>query len=355
MNKIKKIFASIIGAAMTMSTLLTTVSVSASENVGDAEVPGQMLIDELAEAPEGYEFYCFLQSRDELRNSDSVIFQSIESPWFGLSYEDIKYNFTRISVADGVDKVALYETYFEGLGLGMYPISTDPKTLEVCELSEYGTDPRDASQLVVKQNEIMAACEEMYEKGLIESAFYTKVWACLTEGGFGRRIYLSGENMGTTEEDVLALAMEYTEDATCTYELLDDGRDYYTINVESLETFDEVAQLRTELEEKIAGATAKISYRLMEGKSRVIGSETVDILAALEAPEVFYGDINMDGKVSVLDIITISKANAQMISLDAAQTRAADCNGDGVVNADDLTALLYFIIEKIDVLPMVVE
>lgn len=68
-------------------------------------------------------------------------------------------------------------------------------------------------------------------------------------------------------------------------------------------------------------------------------------------PEVVYGDINSDGKVSICDIIMLSKYNVQGVILNDFQLKSADCNADGEVNEFDTQALMSFLVDLIDTLP----
>lgn len=64
------------------------------------------------------------------------------------------------------------------------------------------------------------------------------------------------------------------------------------------------------------------------------------------------GDTNLDGRLSVVDVITISKYNAKVLTLNEAQLLACDCNGDGVVDNGDVIDLMKFIVGIYDALPM---
>ncbi len=66
---------------------------------------------------------------------------------------------------------------------------------------------------------------------------------------------------------------------------------------------------------------------------------------------VITGDVNMDGKVSVLDIIMLSKYDSQIITLNESQLQAADCNADGAINSADLTALMSYLVGLSESLP----
>ena len=66
----------------------------------------------------------------------------------------------------------------------------------------------------------------------------------------------------------------------------------------------------------------------------------------------FYGDVNLDGKVDILDAVYLNKYLATLIQFSDAQVANADCCQDGVLNAQDTTALMQFIILLIDDLPV---
>lgn len=68
-----------------------------------------------------------------------------------------------------------------------------------------------------------------------------------------------------------------------------------------------------------------------------------------------YGDINLDGKISVLDVVYLGKYNAEIIKLNHSQLKNSDCVADGVINNSDEKALIDYIIEKISELPVYVE
>ena len=66
----------------------------------------------------------------------------------------------------------------------------------------------------------------------------------------------------------------------------------------------------------------------------------------------FYGDVNLDGKVDILDAVFLNKYLATLIQFSDAQMANADCCQDGVLNDQDTTALMHFIILLIDNLPV---
>ena len=65
-----------------------------------------------------------------------------------------------------------------------------------------------------------------------------------------------------------------------------------------------------------------------------------------------YRDVNLDGKVDIVDAIFLNKYLATLIQFSDAQVANADCCQDGVLNDQDTTALMQFIILLIDDLPV---
>ena len=65
-----------------------------------------------------------------------------------------------------------------------------------------------------------------------------------------------------------------------------------------------------------------------------------------------YVDVNLDGKVDIVDAIFLNKYLATLIQFSDAQMANADCCQDGVLNDQDTTALMQFIILLIDDLPV---
>jgi hypothetical protein len=87
--------------------------------------------------------------------------------------------------------------------------------------------------------------------------------------------------------------------------------------------------------------------------SKTTTTTTTTKLTTTTAPIVKgkIGDINLDNKISLLDIITLNKSITGSVSLNPEQTANADCNGNGSVSADDLISLMKYIVQKVDSLP----
>lgn len=69
-------------------------------------------------------------------------------------------------------------------------------------------------------------------------------------------------------------------------------------------------------------------------------------------PDVLYGDVNIDGKISVLDVVYSNKALANIITLNDQQLRNADCCKDGLFLPSDSSVLNKYIVRSIESLPV---
>ena len=67
--------------------------------------------------------------------------------------------------------------------------------------------------------------------------------------------------------------------------------------------------------------------------------------------DVLYGDINLDGKVELVDAVLLNKAAADVVALNNQQRANADCDVNNEVNANDAIVLLKFLVQIIDELP----
>ena len=64
-----------------------------------------------------------------------------------------------------------------------------------------------------------------------------------------------------------------------------------------------------------------------------------DITFAEIQSEYQLGDVNLDGKISIMDATLIMKANVNLETLTAQQQELADYDGNGIVNVMDATAI----------------
>ena len=69
-------------------------------------------------------------------------------------------------------------------------------------------------------------------------------------------------------------------------------------------------------------------------------------------PDVLYGDVNVDGKVSLVDAVMLNKAVADQVTLSDAAKLNADCQADGEINGNDSITLLRFLVKLENSLPV---
>ena len=95
-----------------------------------------------------------------------------------------------------------------------------------------------------------------------------------------------------------------------------------------------------------AGTTVTTTTSSVATTSKTTSGDELDVL---------FGDVNLDGKVSLVDVVYLNKYIAQTLNLNQQQLLNADCCNEGRINASDATSLLEFVIETIKSLPVVPE
>ena len=98
--------------------------------------------------------------------------------------------------------------------------------------------------------------------------------------------------------------------------------------------------------------TAKVTTTTKPSKTTTTKATTTTITTTTNTAIPSYGDVNLDGKVDIVDAIFLNKYLATLIQFSDAQMANADCCQDGVLNDQDTTALMQFIILLIDDLPV---
>ena len=98
--------------------------------------------------------------------------------------------------------------------------------------------------------------------------------------------------------------------------------------------------------------TTKVTTTTKPSKTTTTKVTTTTITTTTNTAIPSYGDVNLDGKVDIVDAIFLNKYLATLIQFSDAQMANADCCQDGVLNDQDTTALMQFIILLIDDLPV---
>ena len=279
-----------------------------------------------------------------------------------LLLANVHQNWLMIEPADGVDKADLQEIYQK------YQEELDYDKAFLTESAYYNAYFQDGSDVFLFYDYLDAEgnctadpdaipdhsvliqemCKEMYEADLIVRAEYIPYFVgYLIEDCLGSLDFYIG-NVTASAEEIQAVVSEVNEDITV-QKLNTESLRYHVDDMESSDTvWAAIGAVKT------AYPDAEISVSDDGLDNSGVGYvEIINLLDGLVKPDgTACGDINLDGKISVLDAIMLSKANSQMIQLNETQTAAADCNGDGAVDSEDIHLLLCYLTEKVDALPV---
>lgn len=85
-----------------------------------------------------------------------------------------------------------------------------------------------------------------------------------------------------------------------------------------------------------------------------VTSTTTESTAAIPTGNV-CGDVNLDGVISMVDLVYLNKRTAGLIVLNEEQLANADCVSDGNLTSADASALLKFLVRLVDALPVISE
>ncbi|MBQ8515544.1 MAG: dockerin type I repeat-containing protein [Ruminococcus sp.] len=369
MRKLKKVMTAIVSGLAALSMLISSTGVVLPVGaLWDYRYASS--VTDLCTPPEGYESFEdseLYQNHEWLFEYGALNYRSIEHRQFFASYYYFAFSMVDLTITnDGWETI--YNKYSEALDMDHATLLALGKTVRIMDsINVSSCDYEDVDAEILKRynsieekyDTLMAMCSEMYEAGCIESAEYTPFSAIAKPLiADGLCVY---DYAGTQEEMELFVTSICPEAAvkkvSCyiSDELHSGYRVDFAYEGATAEDFFAVLDAVSELEgEHIIDANIYVADE--KGYDiPVLGEGPIDILAELEKPATTHGDLNQDGKVTVLDAITLSKANIQAITLNESQTAAADCNGDGLIDSADVTVLLYYLTDKVDVLPVTIE
>ena len=305
----------------------------------------------------------FEQIEDYGMLSDSVESEIYTAYWLNEKHESflILYNYgqcyTEMQLyADSADCdwESIYEKYrdeldfdteYIGNGLVLY----DTMDEEGNPFGSYG-DFEDRSVFAHKKELLQQMYAEMYEAGLHMDVeyrdYYAKAAGVFTNAS-SVSIYDAEIDAAMLQEE-LAEINENLEVCPTSDEW--HGAYYVVENVNG--TMDEALKVAEVIKTYYPESDLGVPYSRNDIFTYA-GTVAIDLLEGLPASnQPNAGDVNQDGKISVLDAIFLSKAAVQAVRLNETQTTAGDFNGDGVVNTEDVTLLLMYLVDKIDTLPV---
>lgn len=79
--------------------------------------------------------------------------------------------------------------------------------------------------------------------------------------------------------------------------------------------------------------------------------DTKSISFPKENPPVLYGDVDLDGRIDVVDAVLLNKAASGSITLNPQALKNADCNADGELGTEDALVLMRFLVHLTTSLP----
>lgn len=79
--------------------------------------------------------------------------------------------------------------------------------------------------------------------------------------------------------------------------------------------------------------------------------DTKSISFPKENPSVLYGDVDLDGRIDVVDAVLLNKAASGSITLNPQALKNADCNADGELGTEDALVLMRFLVHLTTSLP----
>ena len=87
------------------------------------------------------------------------------------------------------------------------------------------------------------------------------------------------------------------------------------------------------------------------------GCSYADVLKCNYLPDDtgICGDVNLDGKVNLLDSVLLAKAVNGSVTVNDMQKKNMDCDGSGEIDIDDVTTLMQFLVHAVDSLPVKFE
>ncbi len=364
MKKTSKILSFILCAAMAASAV---PSISAS-----ADYRYYPMVDfDITKPPIDYSYFqdtdLYKDNIDDFGQYRGLAYRSDVATDIVAVYRDFDTNYLHLTVTD--DKwEEIYDKYKDRLGLSCTGKLPD-NTVHMHENTEFGKDctPEECKELIEeKKNEIkekyeiiMNMCSEMYKAGCISEARYVPI-------NVGYEYYYEINARSFRIKDYGDITIEDIENVInsvsdkCDVSVDAEGAYFVSVNIDGgTELLDEFNAVINAIEEKYSDS-CKIDiftwYRdiAMAPRHRAIYDPlTIDLIAELEKNAgVAYGDANIDNHIGIQDAVLMNKSMVGAVDFNEDQNKVTDLNGDNVVDSEDLSILLQYLVDDIDTFPV---
>ena len=331
MKKIKKVLAALTGCIM---------SASAVSGITANAIAQWITAPEELTVPDG--FVAYKETYDELA------YQNSNNLFEFLLYESFKYNYLSLNVTNAEVWEETYAKYAEELNYdkietGKYLEYT---TVYLYDVPEETDDPKAPASVENKQELVEKLCAELNDRGVLQSAEYNVFFATYMNPIVQKWIDIT--NFTGTAEEVQAVADKYTDKATVK---INQGQCTVLAWTDDALSYNDLMSMKDEIDALYADDKVGVIWAADAGESTV-SSQTVDLLAGLTTEQgILYGDLNLDGRVGISDIVMLNKNINGAVIFNENQQKAADLNTNGAVDSDDLNVLMQYLINIIDTLP----
>ncbi len=178
MKNITRLSALIIGAAIAVSS----ASALTSEAIWDDRYAGTLT--DIYAPPEGYEVFDdseLYRNYSEYFDYGAIRYRSIEDRQFFAAYYYFEFSHLELTVTDSTGWEDIYDKYSDELDMDSAKLLGDDKTVRIMDWVNCGSEAYDDvdaelqqryDNIPVKYDKLMDMCAEMYEAGIIESAWY---------------------------------------------------------------------------------------------------------------------------------------------------------------------------------------
>lgn len=197
------------------------------------------------------------------------------------------------------------------------------------------------------------------QQGVYRSTDGGQSWVAInlnhTYGGTGNGNFLVGDmnTFGTVYMSTVGCGIVYMQ-------LGEGGEEPITSTTTTTKTTTKTTTTTTSTTKKTTETTAKTTTTTGKtttttGKTTTTTGKTTTVTTvSVDLPDdVMFGDTNLDGVISMVDLVKLNQRMAEIIEFNEQQTANADCCYDGIITSSDARVLLQFLVNMVDELPLV--